>query len=105
MIQTGAFGHNHYMYHQGQRMQVGITRTIRPTAGESPPAFRQRIANLVQALLATGGILAVDEELRDGVLVQVIIRLQLPPTPAPPIEHDPSPVSTVRPSGPRGKPG
>ena len=99
-----AFGHDHYLYIGDERLRVGVTRTLRPVAGESRAAFRQRVADAVQALRATEGTLALDEELRDGVLVQVTLRLQVPPTLAPPIACDPTPVGTGRPLGPGGHP-
>jgi hypothetical protein len=98
-----AFGHDHYLYIGDERLQVGMTRTLRPVAGESSAAFRQRVAEAVHALRATEGTLALDEELRDGVLVQVTLRLQVPPTLAG--ADDPCPVGPPRSHRPRGQPG
>ncbi len=94
------FGHDHYTYIEGQRMLVGMTRTIRPGAGETGEAFRHRVADLVQPLLATGRNLNVDEELHDGNLVQVIVHVEVAPTPSPPSDH--RIVGRRRPGGPRG---
>ncbi len=79
------FGFDHYTYMEGQRMHVGLTRTLRPTAGEPSADFRQRMTRLVQHLAAAEGIVGIDmdEELRDGLLWQCVIRLRLAPTPAP----------------------
>lgn len=99
-----AFGHDHYLYIGDERLRVGVTRTLRPVAGESRAAFRQRVAEVIQTLQATAGTLALDEELRNGVVVQVTIRLHIPPALAAPIAHDPSSVGTGRPLGPGGHP-
>lgn len=79
------FSYDHYTYIEGQRMRVGLTRTLRPTAGEPSADFRTRITRLVQHLVAAEGIMSIemDEELRDGQLWQCVIRLRLAPTPAP----------------------
>ncbi len=96
------FGHDHYAYVDGQRMRVGATRTLRPGEGETGAAFRRRVDELAQQLLRCG-TLQVDEEIRSGVVVQAVLRLQLAPEPAPIL--DDSRLAGGRPSGPRGRRG
>jgi len=96
------FGHDHYTYIDGQRMRVGATRTLRPSDGESVSAFLSRVDMLAQQLLVCG-TLHVDEEIRGGVVVQAVLRLQVPPEPAP-IPTD-SRLAGGRPHGPRGRRG
>jgi hypothetical protein len=96
------FGHDHYAYVDGQRMRVGATRTLRPSDGETGASFRHRVDDLAQQLLLCG-TLSVDEEIRSGVVVQAILRLQFAPEPAPIL--DDSRLAGGRPSGPRGKRG
>lgn len=80
----GGYGHDHYVYVAGHRVLVGITRTLRPGAGESGAAFRRRVDDMARTLGARGGVLTVDEDLRDGILVQVWVRLHLTPLPTTP---------------------
>lgn len=83
----GGYGHNQYALVAGQRVLVGLTRTVRPSAGESSIAFHQRVDVLTQMLAPLGGMLTIEEELRDGVLVQVCVRWMmstLPTISAPP---------------------
>jgi hypothetical protein len=96
------FGQDHYTYIDGQRMRVGATRTLRPGEGETGADFRRRVDDLAQQLLPCGTLL-VDEELRGGVVVQAILRLQVAPEPAPIL--DDARKAGGRPNGPRGRRG
>jgi len=96
------FGHDHYTYIGGERMRIGVTRTMRPAENENGAMFRHRINALAQQLLPCG-TLTVDEEIRGGVVVQAILRLQIEPEAAPIL--DDTRRAGGRPSGPRGSRG
>jgi len=83
-------------------MRIGVTRTMRPAENENGAMFRQRINALAQQLLPCG-TLTVDEEIRGGVVVQAILRLQIEPEAAPILDDIRR--AGGRPSGPRGSRG
>lgn len=75
-----AYGRDSYILVAGQRVLIGQTRTLRPAVGEASAAFQRRVADLIQAVIARApeGVLTIDEDVRDGKLVQVCVEVTLP---------------------------
>lgn len=100
------YGVDHYRYHHGQRMRVGRTRTFRRAEYQASHAFRLQVEEYVREE-QKHGTLEMDEDYREGTLVQVTVRLQMTPTPAPSFADDTRPIGDYHPRGrgyPHGRP-
>lgn len=77
------FGRDRFIRHNGQRLRIGMVRTVQPGEAESNEDFERRMDDMADALEAMSGVLSVEYEFerRKGRIVQCLFDVAHEPRP------------------------
>jgi len=107
-LQTNEFGRDHIRYTKpDQRFRMGLTRTLRPVAGETNERFEARMHQMVCCLYECDPPpehVDLDFERRAGALVECTVKVFHTPVAAPIADTDGGPAGgrNAKPRGGRG---